>query len=268
MSVKSPTKHARFSPSTQGDVGITFEVSRVVDGEPRIPACAMDAGAVGGELPVSREDDLHFDLVVAEDLPYGAAKRALDIIGSAFLLVVTAPIWLAAALAVKISDLGPIFYVHKRVGEGGREFTCYKFRSMTIDADRLKADLAAQNRHNDPRTFKMEHDPRITRVGRLLRKLSIDELPQLWNVLNGDMSLVGPRAPIPEEVEMYSRRDRQRLSVRPGLTCIWQVSGRSNLPFPDQVPLDLEYIQRRSLTLDLKLILLTVPAVLSCRGAC
>src|SRR5262249_45903656 len=149
----------------------------------------------------------------------------------------------------------------------GREFTCYKFRTMVPNADEMKPNVLHMNHHDDDRTFKVPHDPRLTWFGRWLRRASIDEVPQLWNVVKSDMSLVGPRPPIPEEVERYSLADKRRLVVKPGLTCIWQVSGRSELAFPIQLRLDLEYIETRSLWLDLKLIVLTIPAVLSARGA-
>lgn len=199
---------------------------------------------------------------------YQIAKRAMDLAGASLLLLITAPIFVFAAIAVKLFDFGPIFYVHTRVGKGGKLFQCVKFRSMVVDAEMKKAELAARNKHADQRTFKLETDPRITRIGWWLRKLSIDELPQLLNVLPGDMSLVGPRAPIPQEVKLYSSRDQMRLTVKPGLTCIWQVSGRSNLAFPEQLRMDLEYIEKRNLWLDTKLLVLTVPAVLTCKGAC
>lgn len=138
---------------------------------------------------------------------------------------------------------------------------------MIIDAEQRKAELMARNEMPGSTTFKMKHDPRITRVGRFIRKASIDELPQLWNVLIGEMSLVGPRPPVPAEVARYSAVDRQRLSVKPGITCTWQVTGRSDIPFREQVALDLRYIQERSLLLDIRLLLMTVPAVLLARGA-
>jgi lipopolysaccharide/colanic/teichoic acid biosynthesis glycosyltransferase len=138
---------------------------------------------------------------------------------------------------------------------------------MVANAELLKAQLLAQNHHSDNRTFKIPDDPRITWIGRILRKTSIDELPQLWNVVRGEMSLVGPRPPLPSVVNLYSDRDRRRLNVQPGITCIWQVSGRGDLPFTEQVRLDLEYIQNRSLALDSKLLLLTIPAVMTGRGA-
>ena len=199
---------------------------------------------------------------------YLAAKRVFDVVSSAIGLVLLSPFIALAALLVKLSDGGPVLYTHRRVGEGGRVFRCFKFRTMIVDADEMKASLEHLNRHADPRTFKMEHDPRITRVGRWLRRTSFDEVPQLFNVLLGDMSMVGPRPPIPDEVEKYSLWEMQRLSVKPGLTCIWQVSGRSRLPFPKQLELDIEYIRKRNLLLDLRLVFATFRAVITGDGAC
>ena len=198
---------------------------------------------------------------------YEIAKRSLDILVSSLLLVLLSPLLMASAIAIKLTDGGSIFYTHLRVGEGGNEFTCFKFRSMVVNADEMKANLAFFNSHDDNRTFKIPDDPRVTWIGRLMRRTSVDELPQLWNVLCGQMSLVGPRPPVVTEVEQYTWDDMQRLAVKPGLTCIWQVSGRSRLPFPEQLKMDMEYIENRSLALDLKLIALTVPAVLSADGA-
>ncbi|MGE3316318.1 MAG: sugar transferase [Planctomycetaceae bacterium] len=198
---------------------------------------------------------------------YETAKRGLDLVVAIPVLVLIAPVLAVVALCIKLWDRGPIFFVQKRVGERGREFNCYKFRSMVPNAEKLKDALLCQNEHGDNRTFKMHCDPRITWIGRIIRKMSIDELPQLWNVVLGDMSLVGPRPPVPNEVNLYSESDRRRLLVRPGITCIWQVSGRGDLPFSEQVRLDLEYIENRNLLLDIKLLAMTIPAVLSGRGA-
>jgi lipopolysaccharide/colanic/teichoic acid biosynthesis glycosyltransferase len=168
---------------------------------------------------------------------------------------------------VKLTDFGPILFRQVRVGLGGKEFVCFKFRSMIQGADELKEQLWDQNDHKDSVTFKIRRDPRVTRIGSFLRKTSIDELPQLWNVLRGDMSIVGPRPPVPSEVAEYSAYQRRRLEVKPGLTCIWQVSGRGDVPFDGQIEQDIEYIENRSLWLDIRLIAKTVPAVLSTRGA-
>jgi lipopolysaccharide/colanic/teichoic acid biosynthesis glycosyltransferase len=183
------------------------------------------------------------------------------------LLIVLAPLLLAIAIVITLADGGPPLYWQRRVGYGGREFWFPKFRSMRVDADRLQGALRRYADHSASLTFKMRRDPRLTAIGRPLRTFSLDELPQLWCVLRGEMSMVGPRPPLPEEVAQYSETARRRLHVRPGLTCIWQVSGRSDIPFASQVVLDLHYIRHQSLWLDLKLVLLTIPAVLSGRGA-
>ena len=197
-----------------------------------------------------------------------AVKRALDLAVAAELLVLLTPLFLAVAVAIKLTDGGPVLFWQTRVGRHGRSLRFPKFRSMRVDAEAVKAQLAAANQHGASGvTFKMKRDPRITAVGRLIRKLSIDELPQLWLVLAGDMSLVGPRPPVPSEVERYTVADRRRLDVKPGLTCTWQVSGRSDIPFDRQVELDVEYIQSRSVLVDIGLLARTVPAVLLGRGA-
>jgi len=182
-------------------------------------------------------------------------------------MLILAPLFGLIALAIKASDGGSVLFAQTRVGRGGKEFRFYKFRSMVPDADGLKQDLMEQNHLDGDLKFKLADDPRLTRVGRWLRKTSLDELPQLWNVLRGDMGLVGPRPPVPSEVALYTSYQLRRLCVRPGLTCIWQVSGRSELPFDAQVEMDLEYIRRRSLYLDLTLLIRTIPAVFFMRGA-
>jgi lipopolysaccharide/colanic/teichoic acid biosynthesis glycosyltransferase len=204
---------------------------------------------------------------VAEAGFYAALKRLLDIVGGLAGLVILFPVICVVAAITKLIDGGPVLYPHLRVGLRGQEFTCYKFRTMVSGADRMKCDIQHRNHHDDNRTFKVPDDPRVTPLGRWLRRTSIDEVPQLWNVVKGDISLVGPRPPIPEEVECYTPADMRRLLVKPGLTCIWQVSGRSDLPFPIQLRLDLHYIEHRNFWFDLKLILLTIPAVLRARGA-
>lgn len=195
-----------------------------------------------------------------------ALKRLLDIAASAAGLVALSPVFAATALLIRLEDKGPVFFRQNRVGRHGTTFGMYKFRSMVTDADKRKDELLAGNESGGV-TFKMRHDPRITRVGRVIRKLSIDELPQLWNVLKGDMSLVGPRPPVQREVDQYALEDRMRLEVKPGITCLWQIGGRSELSFRQQVELDRRYIESQSFWLDLKILLKTVPAVLSGRGA-
>jgi lipopolysaccharide/colanic/teichoic acid biosynthesis glycosyltransferase len=196
-----------------------------------------------------------------------ALKRGLDIVVAVTLMALLAPLLALVAVLIKLTDRGPVLFWQTRVGRWGREFPFPKFRSMIPNADRLVASLLAQNDHKEGVTFKMRKDPRLTWIGRIIRKLSIDELPQLWCVLKGEMTLVGPRPPVPREVAQYTLAQRRRLDVTPGLTCTWQVSGRSNIPFPRQVELDVQYIESQSLWLDLKLLAQTVPAVLLGRGA-
>ncbi len=193
-------------------------------------------------------------------------KRTVDIVGSAIFLIAFSPIYLLTSLAILIEDGRPIFYSQTRVAKRGRHFKMWKFRSMYKNADSMKADLESDDMTGGV-IFKMKHDPRITRTGRIIRKLSIDELPQLWHVFTGDLSLVGPRPPIPVEVAEYSCWDMKRLKVTPGLTCTWQVSGRSDIDFETQVNLDIDYIKRHSFIMDLVLLLRTIPAVLSGKGA-
>lgn len=204
----------------------------------------------------------------ASNAAYPVAKRAIDVAVAATALLVLAPLFAVIALAIKAEDGGPVFYVRPRVGQGGRHFSFWKFRSMCTDADARRAALAGRSDDGDAVRFKMKKDPRVTRTGRILRRLSLDELPQLWSVLTGEMSLVGPRPPIPEEVAKYDARAWSRLDVVPGITCIWQVSGRADVPFPRQVEMDLEYASRRSVLFDLELLARTVPAVLTGKGAC
>lgn len=194
-------------------------------------------------------------------------KRLIDIIAAGIGILLLMPLFLAVAAAIYFESPGPVLFKQTRVGRWGQLFTMWKFRSMYMDAEKRKAELMATNEMQGGVTFKMKNDPRITRTGSIIRKTSIDELPQLWNVLIGDMSLVGPRPPLPSEVDQYSLSDRRRLEVLPGITCIWQVSGRSNIPFPQQVELDVEYIHSQTVWQDIKLLLKTVPAVLFGRGA-
>ena len=194
-------------------------------------------------------------------------KRLMDIILSILALVIGSPIFLAAAILVKITSPGPIIFSQVRVGKFGRHFKFYKFRSMYIDAEARKAELMKHNESGDGVIFKMKRDPRITPVGRFIRKFSIDELPQLFNVLLGDMSLVGPRPPLPSEVRTYTLEERKRLNITPGITCLWQVSGRSELPFSKQIALDKEYIASQGVWNDFLILLKTVPAILTGKGA-
>lgn len=203
-------------------------------------------------------------------LAHGAdfTKRAFDIAISLFLLALACPLLLLIALFIKLEDAGPIFFAQTRVGRDGREFKMFKVRSMCLNAEQRLAELLARNIHGNGVTFKIKDDPRITRVGKWLRKFSFDELPQLYNVLIGDMSLVGPRPPLPREVAKYSPADRRRLAVKPGITCIWQISGRAEIDFSGQVQLDVDYIEQQNIWTDLSILTRTVPAVLSGKGAC
>jgi len=196
-----------------------------------------------------------------------AAKRAIDILGSLFGMLLLSPVFVAIALAVKLTSPGPVIFSQTRVGRYGRHFRFYKFRSMRVDAEARKAELLSKNESKDGVIFKMKDDPRITKVGRFLRRTSLDELPQLWNVFIGDMSLVGPRPPVPAEVAEYTLEDRKRLDVIPGITCLWQIKGRSEIPFNEQVRLDKEYILAPGFWKDVKILLKTIPAILGGKGA-
>jgi lipopolysaccharide/colanic/teichoic acid biosynthesis glycosyltransferase len=205
----------------------------------------------------------------AQWLAYGTAvmKRGFDIIVSLLLLLLLSPLLIALGVAVWVEDGGSIFFPQTRVGRYGRIFKMYKFRSMCLDAEQRLKDLLDRNQHKQGVTFKLKDDPRITRIGKWLRRYSFDELPQLYNVLIGNMSLVGPRPPVPREVAKYSLADRRRLATRPGITCIWQISGRSEIDFSGQVKLDVVYIESQTFWKDLQILFRTVPAVLTGRGA-
>jgi exopolysaccharide biosynthesis polyprenyl glycosylphosphotransferase len=194
------------------------------------------------------------------------AKRVMDVVGSTVLLALLAPFFLIVGLLVKLTSQGPVIYKQIRCGLYGRRFVLYKFRSMKDGAEDVLWEIKHLNEMDGP-VFKMRNDPRVTPLGRFLRKSSVDEWPQFWNVLKGDMSLVGPRAPLPDEVKEYTRWQRRRLSVKPGITCLWQVSGRNEIDFHEWMKLDLHYIDNWSLLLDLKILLRTFPVVLLGKGA-
>lgn len=197
---------------------------------------------------------------------YRFGKRALDLgVATAGLLLLLPLLPLLAAL-IRLDSRGPIFFVQKRVGRGGRLFSCFKFRSMVNNAEGMKTALADLNEATGP-AFKIRDDPRITEIGAFLRRSSLDEMPQLFNVLLGQMSVVGPRPQIPAEVELYEPWHRQRLAVKPGITCLWQISGRSHIGFDEWMRLDVEYIRRRSMKLDLWILFQTLPAVMARKGA-
>jgi exopolysaccharide biosynthesis polyprenyl glycosylphosphotransferase len=210
-----------------------------------------------------------FPTIVYRATPYRytamALKRGGDFVGALILTILASPILLAAAIAVKLDSRGPVLFKQIRSGRAGRRFMIYKFRTMTCDAEKKKASLWNRNEMSGP-VFKMRNDPRITRIGKFLRKYSIDELPQLFNVIAGDMSLVGPRPPLPSEVTGYEPWQRRKLSVRPGLTCLWQVNGRNAIDFNDWMRLDLEYIDSWSPALDMKILARTIPTVLKGSG--
>ena len=197
---------------------------------------------------------------------YAPAKRLLDVIGGLFCLLVLFPLMFVIAILVKVTSPGPVFYRSTRIGLCGKKFAFIKFRTMRPDADKMLHLLQQQNEKDGP-IFKMKDDPRITPVGRFLRKYSLDELPQFWSVVNGDMSMVGPRPPIPKEVEQYDDLAMQRLLVKPGITCYWQVMGRSNLTFEEWMELDRRYIQDMSFWTDVKIMFKTPASVLRGDGA-
>jgi len=193
-------------------------------------------------------------------------KKSLDIALSFLILVVLFPLLAIVAILIRLDSKGPIIFGQKRTGKDGKEFTLYKFRSMIHGAEELKESLRYLDETTGP-VFKIRHDPRITKVGRFLRRSSVDELPQLFNVLKGDMSLVGPR-PLPTgEAEQYTPYQRRRLSVKPGITCLWQISGRSEISFYEWIELDIYYIEHRSFLFDLKILIRTIPVVVTGKGA-
>ncbi len=227
---------------------------------------AAEGSASAGMSAASATTLVRFDLRTAQSFYLRTGKRVMDVIGASVALVLTAPLLLIAALAIKLESRGPVLYRSTRIGRGGRPFTFLKLRSMVHGADQHRHRLSHLNECDGP-VFKISRDPRVTRVGRFLRVTSIDEIPQFANVLLGQMSLVGPRPPIPEEVAHYEPWQFHRLDVRPGITCLWQISGRSRIGFQEWMRLDLEYVRRQSLALDVNILLRTVPAVLSREGA-
>lgn len=197
---------------------------------------------------------------------WGAVKRTMDVVLSLTGLVLASPVMLVTALAIRCESPGPVIFRQVRVGKNGKEFKMYKFRSMYRDAEERLKDLEQRNEADGP-VFKMANDPRITRVGRVIRKTSIDELPQLWNILKGEMSVVGPRPPLPREVAQYSDWDWGRLAVKPGLTCFWQISGRSDVSFDEWMKLDLKYVEEQSFLTDMEILLKTIGVVIKGKGA-
>lgn len=211
------------------------------------------------QLEIESESSMEFSL-------YEVIKRLIDIVFSFIGVIVLSPLFIIIAIIIKFTSKGPVFFSQKRVGRDGKEFKMYKFRSMVVNAEELKEKLAAQNEMSGP-MFKMKDDPRVTKVGKFIRKTSIDELPQLFNVLKGDMSLVGPRPSLPKEVAQFEDWMYRRLEVKPGLTCYWQVSGRNNIDFEDWMKLDIKYVDERSTWIDIKLIFKTVGVLFGDKNA-
>jgi exopolysaccharide biosynthesis polyprenyl glycosylphosphotransferase len=214
---------------------------------------------------VSRDIEMR-DWNVNRPPAYAATKRAFDLIMGTLILILLIPMLPFIAIMIKLDTRGPVFYKQDRVGEDGKIFKFYKFRSMIHEADKRKDVLTELNEQDGP-VFKIRSDPRITSVGRFLRRSSLDEIPQIFNVLKGDMSIVGPRPPLPEEVTSYQPWHMGRLAVKPGITCLWQISGRSRIGFNEWMRLDMEYITTRSFRTDLLIFLKTIPAVIARKGA-
>ena len=208
------------------------------------------------------------DIIVPnENKVYLFLKRLIDIVGSGLGILILIPVFLIIGILIKLEDpKGSVFFSQKRNGLNGKEFNMYKFRSMVHNAEDLLESLMSKNEMDGP-VFKIKDDPRITKIGKFIRKTSLDELPQLFNVLKGDMSLVGPRPPIPREVIQYNKYQYQRLLVKPGITCYWQISGRNNIDFDEWVELDLKYIKERNLFKDIYIILMTLPVLLGDKNA-
>lgn len=234
--------------------------------EPTVNAEAKER--IGEALPVSKANPrlACCEHLVARPVPYAWAKRLFDIVFSLFLLLIFAPLFVILALIVKLTSSGPVFYKSTRIGICGEKFAFIKFRSMRTDADKMLAQLQSANEKDGP-IFKMKNDPRITSVGAFLRKYSLDELPQLMSVLTGEMSMVGPRPPLPSEVEQYDELTMQRLTVKPGITCYWQIMGRSSLTFDQWMELDRRYIKEMSFWKDLAIVAKTPLSVIRGDGA-
>jgi lipopolysaccharide/colanic/teichoic acid biosynthesis glycosyltransferase len=238
------------------------------------PTLADDNVAVPSSLPIvcDSEDSSRFSssytdpLFPQKPVSYAVVKRIFDIVFASCAISVLAVPMVIVALIIKATDRGPIFFKQVRVGKGGRFFHCYKFRSMCVDAEQKKQELMHLNEASGP-VFKIKADPRVTPIGVFIRKMSIDEFPQFFNVLKGEMSIVGPRPPIPSEVDQYGDHERRRLAIVPGITCLWQIGGRSNVTFERWVELDLEYMETMSFWGDIAIIAKTIPAVLKSSGA-
>ena len=251
-----------------------------IDDIARVTGYARDLGVVMRLVPGAVErrilDGMHFEyfddefvITLFRERMIGQLfmKRVLDFVLSSVLLLALSPVFLVIAICIKATSSGPVFFTQERVGLNKRTFRMIKFRSMRDDAEQVRDSIAHLNEVDGP-VFKIQDDPRVTKLGKFLRRTSLDELPQLINVLRGEMSLVGPRPPLPEEVDRYEWMFRKRLSVKPGMTCIWQISGRSDVSFARWMRMDQDYVENWSLWLDLQILLKTIPAVLSSRGAC
>lgn len=219
------------------------------------------------EHQVSYGNKILFESDFKRGVAYELMKRFIDILGAVFGIILLLPLFIIVSFAIRIESAGPVFFIQKRCGKDGRIFKMYKFRSMVCNAEEKLVDLVYMNEMSGP-VFKIKNDPRITKVGYFIRRTSIDELPQLINVLKGDMSLVGPRPPIDREVLNYTGYEKQRLLIKPGLTCYWQVSGRNGIDFDEWVNLDIKYIMERNLWVDIKLILKTILVLFGDKNAC
>lgn len=202
-------------------------------------------------------ESVHMNDEFQKKKSYFIVKRIIDFLGAILGIIILSPLLLIVALVIKIESEGSSIFLQKRVGKNGKEFKMYKFRSMVINAEELKDELKDKNEMSEP-MFKIREDPRVTKVGRFIRKTSIDELPQLFNVLKGEMSLVGPRPSLTNEVDQFTEYQKQRLIVKPGLTCYWQVYGRNNIDFEEWMDMDIKYMKERNIWIDIKLILKTV----------
>ncbi len=219
------------------------------------------------DTAIEGDNMFNSEVLPKQGILYHISKRVFDVLSSLIAMIVLSPIFLVTAIAIKCEDGGPVVFSQIRVGKNGIPFKMYKFRSMRMDAEEKLDELADLNEAEGP-VFKIKKDPRITKVGHFIRKYSIDELMQLVNVFKGDMSVVGPRPALPNEVEQYDSYSQKRLLVKPGLSCYWQISGRSNIGFDEWMRLDIKYIEEMSMLTDIKIILLTIPAVIKGDGAC
>ncbi len=252
--------------SFYGEIEEIIQICETVGVEVKIPTDLFNLSLAKSTVSLYHEIPM-IDLYTSPKMNWQLlVKRLIDVVSAAIGLIILSPLFAVVGILIKATSKGPIFFKQERVGYNGRLFDCLKFRTMVENAEELKEDLASKNEMDGP-VFKIKDDPRVTKVGRILRKTSFDETPQLINVLKGEMSLVGPRPPVPSEVTQYDLKDLRRLSMRPGITCLWQVNGRNSIPFEKWMELDKEYIDHWSLWLDLKILAKTIPAVLRGSGA-